>query len=246
MKPCLITLLFLFINCNLVFPQNLSKSNPTSENSIFKVKSVLVIPKIGAIRSIGLNAFNDDLANAGIKQLPVIGITSGVEFNVQILNIGLGIDYQSFTYSNEVLNLYSPSKGAKNSVEISGKNLSLLLSYNVLGKNENYRLDPYIGVGTQSTDFSMNTTDSVYTYNQLISGAKNSFHEPTRSAAVFIAGMKLIAHSKNNFDFFLQTDYRYMAPKYKWSTSNLPISRLSGVNVSIGLVVDLIKVFGQK
>ena len=197
---------------------------------------------MGATRSIGLNQFNDDLANAAVPQLPIISINTGIDFNVQILNFGLGVEWQSFSYNSNALNIVELVNGNRTEVNVSGNDFGVSLSYDFLGKNDDYRLEPFVGFAQKTTRFYMQYSDTTYTNGQILSGAQNAYRESEKLGFVLYPGLRFLTLSEK-YNFSFDVSYRWMASRYNWSSPDLSITQLSGISVNIGLVINLQKLF---
>lgn len=222
----------------------LSRSQAQKEK--LRLENYTIIPKLGVSRSLGLNDLNDEFAWYGYTQVPIIAATVGVEANAQLGNVGLGIDYHVFSYSTEIRDILTPNSGSRSTSTVSGSDFSFVLGFDVLRKSQRHRLEPVLGIGYRSTQFSMLLRDTSMTFNQVLGGQTNAYIEQEKLGFLLSPGLRFIEHSAKGMDYNVEVGFRWMASQFNWEAHNLPLMSLSGINIRLGVVINLSELVGKK
>lgn len=221
---------------NAQYADSTLSDQPVSLKEKWRFKKASLIVKYNAVRTIGLNDYNDVYANHGYRQLPIIGLGASFELNVVTNGFSLSLEQMKLLHDNS----YLPNSGLSTQLELTDQ--SLLIGYDLLGKMEKTRFEPFIGIGTRTTELKMNS-DSVFTFDQIVKGTWSAYQEIPKTTVVGIAGLRLLGELTPMLDFIIQADYRYAFSDYAWRSPDLPIKRLSNVNASFGLVLYPTRLF---
>jgi len=198
--------------------------------------------KTGIFSYKGVSNFNEQLLAAGQKELPEFGFSAGGYYYSQFGMFGMGAEGIAIFCNSKV----NPP-GLK--VNLNTYQASWNLGINVFGKTIKTRLEPFIGIAFNLTQFIATSHDTLITFNQFLSGAQNMYFEQSNAGILFNSGIRFSKHFSNQKRYFgvmAQFDYFGMLNKMKWSIPDMPIQKLSGLNFSLGFLIGFKRIEIEK
>lgn len=176
----------------------------------------------------GLEEFNDLLSNNAVSKIAPNSFSSLIQGKIQRNNA-------SYQLSFSINNLNNRSSLPQTQVIFNLYHFSLNYGTDLLKSNDQFRLEPFIGLGGTFGDFFVFSSDTLQSTNQVLDGAQNLYYEQPKLALIAESGIRCeYAAMGKRMGYFAELNAIVQFNDWNWQIENMVLNKLSVLRFNIG------------
>lgn len=176
----------------------------------------------------GLEEFNDLLSNNAVSKIAPSSFSSLIQGKIQRNNA-------SYQLSFSINNLNNRSSLPQTQVIFNLYHFSLNYGTDLLKSNDQFRLEPFIGLGGTFGDFFVFSSDTLQSTNQVLDGAQNLYYEQPKLALIAESGIRCeYAATGKRMGYFAELNAIVQFNAWNWQIENMVLNKLSVLRFNIG------------